>query len=105
MVLDNHSAHIEKKSVELLQEHFNVCFLVPHSPAFNSIENLWLKVKELLATKLLFLPERLKTQDEVELLVLKTAEEYCTNETALNGIIRSNRSTMLRWVGEGNGDD
>ena len=65
MVLDNHSAHIEKTSLELLQTHFNVCFLVPHSPAFNSIENLWLKVKELLATKLLFLRERLENQQQV----------------------------------------
>ena len=53
IVLDNHSAHIQKDSVKLLQEHFNCFFLVPHSPQFNSIESLWMKIKERLATKLL----------------------------------------------------
>ena len=32
IVLDNHSAHIEKTSLKLLQDNFNTMFLVPHSP-------------------------------------------------------------------------
>ena len=105
IVLDNHSAHIEKNSVKLLQEHFNVCFIVPHTPASNSIESLWGKIKELLANKLLLRKDRLQTQDEVVQLVLDTAHEYVRNKAAVLGILRANRSWLLKWVGEGNEDE
>ena len=49
VVLDNLSAHKNRKAIELIESvGAEVRFLPPYSPDFNPIEKMWSKVKEFL---------------------------------------------------------
>jgi transposase len=46
LMIDNHKAHLNDETKELLNKHFTLVFIPTYSCRFNSIETLWAIIKK-----------------------------------------------------------